>query len=272
MVNPRLSWLEQNKPQPKHIRNYYSIPLKEFEKKAMSHDVEFTDSIYAGDAYIIKDVVDPKLLYEIRKKVLEWAKTREPGYQAMVEGAKDFYQVINEETSKKYSIQPVRTSYFFFRWNDDPAKIFSATNHIWSLVKAFGGFGYDAYLHNTPKDGIVDRAQLAHYPPGVGMIPRHSDPFHNQKLILGLYLSEYGKDFTEGGIYFVDKDDKDVLLEPEIQPGDAVIAYSTITHGVAKIDPHKTPDWATIGGRWFLGLYSNDSNEKKERITGHIVK
>ena len=34
------------------------------------------------------------------------------------------------------------------------------------LIKLLGGFEYDEFINNTPKDGIVDRAQIAHYPSG----------------------------------------------------------------------------------------------------------
>ena len=104
----------------------------------------------------------------------------------------------------------------------------------------------------------------------MGKIPIHTDPYHNQKAILGIYLSKYGEDFEDGGIYFLDKKDKIILLEPEIERGDAVIAYPTVLHGVSTIDEHKKPNWSEDPrGRWFLGLYTNDSNVKKNRITSH---
>ena len=49
-----------------------------------------------------------------------------------------------------------------------------------------------------------------------------------------------------------------------------MIAYPTVVHGVNIIDEHKKPNWHDDPkGRWFLGLYTNDSNEKKNRITSH---
>ena len=85
-------------------------------------------------------------------------------------------------------------------------------------------------------------------------------------------MSKYGDDFEDGGIYFLDKKDKIVFLEPEVEKGDAVIAYPTVVHGVNIIDEHKKPNWHDDPkGRWFLGLYTNDSNENKNRITSHRV-
>ncbi len=272
LKNERLNWLEKNKEQPRHMRAYYKIPLSEFESRVFSYDSNLIDSIYAGDVYIIRNVVNPDVLDEMKRAAIAWGKERAPVYERMVVGAKDFHQIImGEGDAKKYAIQPVRHSYFSFRWNGDPLHAFKNSNHIWGIVKVFGGFDYDSFTKDFSDELPVDRSQIAHYPPGAGLIPRHNDPWHNQKLILGVYMSKHGEDFKQGGIYFVDKDDKDILLEPEIEKGDAVVAYATITHGVQKVDPHKEPDWGTDKGRWFLGLYTNDSSAKKDRLTSKLA-
>jgi len=266
-----LTALEEKEAPPTRLRTYHKISLEEFEKKVYSSDKELINDFYSGDAFIITGVVDPVSINEMKKNVIEWGKNREPEYQPMKENARDFHQYIKDDgASLEYNINPVRHSYFFFRWNQDPVGAFKHGNHIWGLIKLLGGFEYDEFIFNTPKDGIVDRAQIAHYPPGLGKIPLHTDPYHNQKAILGVYLSKYGEDFEDGGIYFLDNKDKKVLLEPEIEIGDAVIAYPTVLHGVSTIDKHKKLNWfENPKGRWFLGLYTNDSNENKNRITSH---
>ena len=47
---------------------------------------------------------------------------------------------------------------------------------------------------------------------------------------------------------------------------------ATIYHGVAPCDRNVEPDWNSPAGRWFLSMYSNDSDEVKYRHTGHPVK
>ena len=51
--------------------------------------------------------------------------------------------------------------------------------------------------------------------------------------------------------------------------GDLGLGVATVKHGVSKIDPNFTGeiDWNGPSGRWFLGLYSNDSDHVKNRIT-----
>jgi hypothetical protein len=64
----------------------------------------------------------------------------------------------------------------------------------------------------------------------------------------------------------------EVFLEQEITKGETVIAYPKVLHGVKTIDEHKKPNWnEDPRGRWFLGLYTNDSNEITNRITSHRV-
>ena len=53
--------------------------------------------------------------------------------------------------------------------------------------------------------------------------------------------------------------------------GDMAIGYATIYHGVREVDPEVNLDWTSNQGRWFLGLYSNDSDVKTERATGKLL-
>jgi hypothetical protein len=49
--------------------------------------------------------------------------------------------------------------------------------------------------------------------------------------------------------------------------------YATIHHGVKAVDPNfrGAYDPMNPAGRWFLGLYSNDSDVKKNRTTAYRV-
>jgi len=63
------------------------------------------------------------------------------------------------------------------------------------------------------------------------------------------------------------EENKKFDVEPYIESGDLGFGYATVKHGVDKIDNKKNCDWNTKSGRWFIGLYSNDSDEKINRIT-----
>ena len=60
---------------------------------------------------------------------------------------------------------------------------------------------------------------------------------------------------------------KKINLEDRIDEGDAVIFYGSLAHGVEAIDPHKKLSWNSNKGRWFLGMFVNDSDHLKNRIT-----
>jgi len=51
------------------------------------------------------------------------------------------------------------------------------------------------------------------------------------------------------------------------------LGYATIQHGVAPVNINKQPNWEDVNdGRWFLSMYSNESDEVKNRHTGHSLK
>ena len=74
-------------------------------------------------------------------------------------------------------------------------------------------------------------------------------------------MSRIGEDFVSGGFWALNENDEKVNLEHELQVGDMGLGCARIVHGVDKIDNNKTSK------RWWLGLYTNDSDLVKNRIT-----
>ena len=61
-------------------------------------------------------------------------------------------------------------------------------------------------------------------------------------------------------------------VEDSIEVGDMGIGMATLYHGVAPVNLSKKANWEDINdGRWFLSLYSNVSDEVKERHTSGSV-
>jgi hypothetical protein len=109
--------------------------------------------------------------------------------------------------------------------------------------------------------------QIVNYPSGGGELRDHTDPVKNIRVVNGIILSKLGKEFNEGGFYFKDKDNKKINIEKDLDIGDSVSFYGSIVHGVDKIDPMFNLDWSLEKGRWFLGMYSNESDHVKNRVT-----
>ena len=106
------------------------------------------------------------------------------------------------------------------------------------------------------------------YPNG-GVLETHRDPYHNQRTFISVYMSKSTNDgdYQSGGFYVAGAEGQTMDVEPYIDQGDLGFGYETIAHGVSKINGDKKIDFENQNvGRWFLGFYSNDSDEKKERI------
>ena len=94
-----LTALEEKEVPPTRLRTYHKISLEEFESKIYSTDKELINNFYSGDAFIITGVVDPVYLNEMKQNVIKWGNDREPEYQPMVEGTRDFHQYIKDDGS-----------------------------------------------------------------------------------------------------------------------------------------------------------------------------
>ena len=85
-------------------------------------------------------------------------------------------------------------------------------------------------------------------------------------------MSKQGVDFKGLGFYLIGSGNKIVEVEQLIDAGDVGIGYSTVYHGVAPVNVDKEPNWDDINdGRWFLSMFSNESDERKNRITSSSV-
>lgn len=247
-----------------------------FKKAVEEEDHDFVwhivRSLYAGDVYIIRNAFDPAWMRDLQRRAFEYGQSSPSSFHKMLEGCPDFHRVIDLEAGKKYSFNVCKHSCFFYPWNRDPLAVFPAINERWRVVKALMGLAPTEYESNTPKQGVVDRVQIAQYPSRIGFLEPHSDPYKHQRLFFSGYMTKRGVDYEGGGFYLVGKGDKVVQVEDGIEVGDVGIGYATVYHGVAPCNRDDEPKWDSPAGRWFLSMYSNASDEYPDRHTGHPVK
>ena len=112
-----------------------------------------------------------------------------------------------------------------------------------------------------PCDGYLGRVQIVRYHSETGYLASHQDPVDNQRLVVSIYLSKLGIDFQHGGLWALDRNNKKICLEPNLQIGDIGSYYAQIIHGVDKIDNGSDSE------RWWLGLFTNDSDLVQTRKT-----
>ena len=252
------------------------MDYQEFKEKIQHQADSFVESIvgslYRGDAYLIKGAFTKDFMINLRKKVHAYWQGKPSEFYKMLEGSPDFHRIIDLESGKKYSFRGCKHSCYFYPWNDDPLDLFGPIYERWRVIKFLMGLRLDEYEKNTPKDGVVDRIQIVQYPPRIGFLEPHSDPYLHQRLFFSGYMSKRGVDYQGGGFYLVGPGDKVVNVEDQIDIGDICIGYATVYHGVAPADRHKEPNWEVDDGRWFLSMYSNASDEIPDRHTGHPVR
>ena len=268
--------IESPETQPTYLNKLQEIEFEELERKVFEQDHVFVktlvESLYAGDFYLIKKSFSKEFILDMKEKVHEYWSKNPSTFHKLLEGCPDFHRIIDDEITKKYSIRMGKHSCYFMPWNDDPLNLFPTIMRRWRPLKFLGGFQSDEYEYNSPKDGVVDRIQVVRYPPKIGHLELHSNPYINQRVIISGYMSKIGVDFEGGGAYVSTKNNKKEFIEKNIDIGDIGTCYATVRHGVDPVDIDKTPDWSAKDGRWFLGLYSNSSDEVKNRHTAHSVK
>ena len=255
------------------------IIIEDFDKfkHEIIHEKEgfvkkITNSLYNGDVYLLKNSFSKNFLDDLKTKCYEHFRDIPSNFYKMKQGCPDFHRIIDLDVGKKYSFKVCKHSFFFYHWNNDPLKIFPEIYDRWRVIKKLMGLDMYQYEKNLPKDGIVDRVQVVRYPSKFGYLEPHSDPYKYQRLFLSGYMSKKGKDFRDGGFYLIGKDKQVIDIEKYIDVGDIGIGYATIIHGVAPVNRKKNPNWNDINdGRWFLSMYSNQSDEVKDRHTGYSV-
>jgi len=268
--------LEKKNNLPTRLRNLVLVDYEEFAKKIDMQNLQFaeeiTNSMFQGDIYILKKAFSENFFHSLKKKCYDHFKNVPSSFYKMLEGSPDFHRLIDVETGNKYSFKVCKHSFYFYHWNNDPLKIFPETYKKWRKIKKLMGYDENKFELNTPKDGVIDRIQVVQYPSKYGFLEPHSDPYKHQKFFISGYMSKKGVDFEDGGFYALNQNNEIVDVEKDIDVGDLGIGFATIIHGVAPVNRNKTPEWNKVSdGRWFYSLYTNESDEVKNRHTGYGV-
>jgi len=279
----RQAWenIESDATRPSFMRNLVEMEYGELEAKVLAKETKFVndliESYYAGDVFIIREAFSKEFMMGLIDQVYDTFSKTPSAFHKMIEGCPDFHRMVDEETAKNYVFKNIRHSYYWFPWNGDTMGVNSEIMKRWRIFKLIGGFRADEYETNTPKDGVVDRFQVARYLPGIGISETHIDPLPNQRVIVSVYGSKRGDGYdgydgyTEGGFHAIGQGGKLVDLESNIEMGDIGSCYATVQHGVSLVDPKKKPDWKAKDGRWWLGLYSCSSDLAETRAVGQPV-
>ncbi len=232
---------------------------------------ELFNSLQNGDIYILKNTFENKFLNNLKSYVInEKFLNQESEFHKILDDVPNFCRFIDENLSKKYSFKQVKMTAYFFPFNDhkESLKIYEYLYPRWRTLKFISGYFENVWENTIPSDGIVDRVQVVRYPPKSGYLELHQDPYLYQKFFISSYLTKKGVDYVNGGMYAIDKNNKKIDLEKSIDIGDLCFGIATIYHGVDTCDIPQGSIDSIESGRWFLGLYTTESNYQENRHTG----
>ena len=267
---------ESEDTHPRWFRRVIERPYDEFRRDVLAQNPQqvksIVESLYGGDVFVLKNAFPVDYILELKKTMHEYGKKSESSFHKMIDGCPDFHRQITPELAKNYALRQIKHSYYFFPWNDDPFKLFGPIYERWGVFKFLSGLRFEEYEKNIPSTGVVDRLQIVRYPSGVGELEVHSDPYLYQKMAISIIMGKKGEDFETGGAYVVAKNKERINLESAFSIGDIYILFPTVLHGVETIDKGSEIDWNSMKGRWFMGFYSNASDEYARRHTVYGVE
>ena len=258
---------------PSYLKDVQSFEFKDFKRiilDANDRSEKLLNDVFKGDSLIIKNVFDKKEIIDLKDSIFDIENNQEEKNFRMLDECPNFHV-----SNKKNNIAPIKDNYdetahshYFFRWNKDEINIFKKFDKIWDLIKIFSGLEKDSYKLNKPKDLILDRIQIIRYPLNEGYITTHCDASAWQKLNIGICFNEQGKEFNEGGLYLLDKNDKKINIEDKLEIGDCFCWIPTIFHGVdiPKLTNHDNKDWNSKSGRWQALALTVQSHKVKNRL------
>ncbi len=274
-INDYWSYLEKKYPAPKYVGRVNELNFLDLKKAIDSKNLNYIKNIIKNmyvnkEAYILKKCATKNLKKVMLDLANHYKKKKKPSFYKMYDGVPNFHRAIDKKITKKYSLYAIKHSYYFYNWNIKSKlekKLKEGAYWHWRYVKFLAGNSKRKYENNIPSDGQIDRLQIVRYPAGGGELKEHIDSRKNQRVVSGIVMSKRGEDYDKGGFYFKLSKTKNINLEDRIDEGDAVIFYGSLSHGVEVIDPHKKLSWNSNAGRWFLGMFVNDSDHVKNRIT-----
>lgn len=274
-INIYWKYLEQKFSPPRYVKKITELEFKKLKqivnlKKEASIKKIIKNMYVNGEAFILKKCATKNLKKVMLDLTDYYIRTKKPSFHKMLDGVPNFHRMIDKEITKKYSLFTIKHSFYFYNWNIKSKlekKLKNGAYYHWRYIKFLAGNSKTKYEHNIPSDGQIDRLQIVRYPSGGGQLKDHVDARKNQRVVSGIVMSKRGIDYKKGGFYFKSSKNKKLNIENKIDEGDAVIFYGSLIHGVEPVDPNKKLSWKSKKGRWFLGMFVNDSDHVKNRVT-----
>ena len=247
------------------FKNLKVYEYKDFINQIMNEEfvIKILNYISNGTILILKNSIDAKCLDKYIGILDNSLISKEAISPKIVDGIKNGYYISENLSNGGY--QTVDKSFYFFGWNDDKTGLFSKIYDIYKPLKILNGLKEDELSKNIPSDGIVERLHVINYPIGRGLISKHYDPANVSIINFGIYGTEYGIDYDEGGFYVENNNGKKINIDKEIKKTDLILFFPGMIHGVDPIIIKSKLDKKNYLGRWFFNLNLVQSHHNKDR-------
>ena len=225
-----------------------------------------------SEVIIVRQAIETNVIRRIVFELL----ANPPGKSSdsrIIEGIENIYyesESQNNKSMKNSEYAAVDRSFYFFPWNQDFSGLSALVQPLFDQVCRINGFDPLEIIKRTPKDGVVQRFHLIFYPAGKGLISPHRDPIKETTVTGGIYVSEYGRDYNEGGFFIQDYAGKKIFVDHEIKSGDLVLFLANLPPGVdvnsfSGERSSEFPDY--FDGRCFLNMTVVESHHVVDRET-----
>jgi hypothetical protein len=212
---------------------------------------EITKHVAEKGVVIVKNVFKAEQLQSLKKAVADW------GREVPHVSADDFRGNYHSRRAKVSNIQQSPHVFHDYNFNDFtklPERLRADLTAVFEPLRRL----YCELTGYSVKFGVIEGApylhpQLIHYPLGGGFFGRHNHNLLPQKIGFILSLSDYGKDYRNGGTCFVTKGEV-VDIEGKLQIGDLCLWPNDVDHWVKQSTLEDNFSWESDMGRWVITL------------------
>lgn len=225
------------------------MDISYLERDQLEFKDEYIDYVNNGNLLVVTNYLSEVEVEKIKSYLSTVGRSSIPNYKKIEYGALNFHRINNDD--ERAYVKGVFQQFVFYPWNQDYFNFFQKFKDAYAfknhLSKVDHDFGFKDY------EKCCARLAFQFYPGGIGYLAKHKDPVDFHQIVVPiLVMSEFGKDYEEGGLY-IEKDNKKIYIDNLCKPGDIVYFRADITHGVDVIDPSIEDDWLSYNGRW-MGL------------------
>lgn len=237
------------------------IYIKEFDKvlKSVNEIKKIKKEISSGKVIIFKNIINNKIISEIKEYLVTIGKGSLPNYHGIYENCPNSHR-INRWDNRSY-VKACFHQFQFFPWNDDTFDLFNLFRSVFNLKNALNEQPLNKFLDSKSESGCISRVAFQFYPAGIGGMNAHIDPldFH-QSVIPTLVMSKKGEDFKTGGL-FIGTEENKLNIDDYVNIGDLILFSPQMVHGVDIIDPdNKDNNFLSFTGRWMCLFAVNKLN------------